>query len=934
MKAKMIMDKIKIRFILFFVFSFFLFSLASAENEDCLDCHDNSEFTTERGNKEISLYVNPSIFNNSVHAEMECIDCHEDADLNDDDEHPERLDPVYCGNCHDDVQLDFEASIHGQALNRNAPYAPTCSECHGTHEVKAKNDPSSKTFKMNIPIMCGRCHKEGAPVARVYRISEHNILENYSQSIHGEGLLKKGLIVSATCTDCHRSHLILPHTSKASSISAKNVAETCTQCHLRIEEVHTKIIRGELWESEPGAIPACTDCHVPHKVRKETLELTLSDRSCLRCHKRKDVHKIVDGEKVSLTIDRDIIDASMHKNIPCVKCHSDINPALKRSCTPVGKVDCSNCHAKISDEYFASSHGKDYLENKPNVPYCSDCHGTHDVKSHLDETAVTFRSEIPKLCGDCHKKDSKVEQISLLHQVNALTDYSNSVHGIGLIEKGLLPSAICTDCHNSHMILGEENPESSVYHKNILATCSTCHRGIFKNFTKSIHFSPSDDPEENLPTCSDCHSSHTISSVEKDQFMTEITDQCGTCHHDLSDTYFETMHGKAYQLGYLDAARCSDCHGAHEILNVNDPNSAVGSHNVVTTCQKCHEDANERFTGYLTHATHHDPVKYPILYYTYWFMTSLLIGVFGFFGIHTLMWLPRSIRQMRARKKAEKSEEHSGYYIKRFTTSQRVTHILVIVTFIFLALTGMMLKFSNMPWARTLSDFFGGVHSAGLIHRYAAVVMFGYFFYHIYSLYQKKKARKESWIKFIFKHNSLMFNLQDVKDFFATIKWFFGLGKRPDYGRWTYWEKFDYFAVFWGVFIIGFSGLLKWFPEYFTLVFPGWLINVAAIIHSDEALLAVGFIFTIHFFNTHLRPEAFPMDKVIFTGLIPLEEFKEDRPREYEELKASGELEKRLVKTTISPKLLRTSTIFGSIALIIGILLIALIIYSVLIGYN
>jgi len=126
----------------------------------------------------------------------------------------------------------------------------------------------------------------------------------------------------------------------------------------------------------------------------------------------------------------------------------------------------------------------------------------------------------------------------------------------------------------------------------------------------------------------------------------------------------------------------------------------------------------------------------------------------------------------------------------------------------------------------------------------------------------------------------------------------------------------------------------KWFPEFFTLVFPGWLINVAAIIHSDEALLAVGFIFTIHFFNTHLRPEAFPMDKVIFTGLIPLEEFKKDRPREYEELKRSGKLKKRVVKTTISPQLQKVSTIFGSIALTIGILIIGLILYSVLIGYN
>ncbi len=587
----------------------------------------------------------------------------------------------------------------------------------------------------------------------------------------------------------------------------------------------------------------------------------------------------------------------------------------------------------ISEEYFISGHGEAYLNNEEDVPYCSDCHGEHDIKSHLDETATTFRSSIPELCGSCHREESEIEKISKLHETNAFTDYSKSIHGEGLIDKGLLPSAICTDCHNSHMIIGSDNPQSSTHRNNILATCSTCHRGIFKKFTKSIHFSTNKKESENLPICNDCHTSHKISSVEKDLFMTEITEQCGACHDDLSDTYFDTMHGKAYTLGYYEAAKCSDCHGAHNILGISDPNSTVGYKNVVLTCQKCHEDANERFTGYLTHATHHDPVKYPILYYTYWFMTSLLIGVFGFFGLHTLLWLPRSIRQMRKRKK-EMSKKHSGYYITRFSNSQRITHVFVIITFIFLALTGMMLKFSNMPWAKTLSGIFGGVHSAGQIHRISALIMFGYFIYHIYTLYKKKRLHKESWIQFIFQKNSLMFNLQDIKDFYATIKWFFGLGKRPDYGRWTYWEKFDYFAVFWGVCIIGSSGLMKWFPESFTMVLPGWLINVASIIHSDEALLAVGFIFTIHFFNTHLRPEAFPMDKVIFTGSIPLEEFKKDRPREYKEMKKSGELKKRVVKTTISPKLEKISTIFGAIALFTGILVIGMIIYSVIIGYK
>ena len=144
-----------------------------------------------------------------------------------------------------------------------------------------------------------------------------------------------------------------------------------------------------------------------------------------------------------------------------------------------------------------------------------------------------------------------------------------------------------------------------------------------------------------------------------------------------------------------------------------------------------------------------------------------------------------------------------------------------------------------------------------------------------------------------------------------------------------------YFAVFWGVIIIGFSGLILWFPEFFTaLGIPGWVINVATIVHSDEALLATGFIFTVHFFNTHFRPDKFPMDKVIFSGLVPLEEYKKDRPREYKKLVDSGELEKRLFKGQISEKRLRVIKIFGFSALFVGISLIGLIIYSVLFGYN
>lgn len=271
--------------------------------------------------------------------------------------------------------------------------------------------------------------------------------------------------------------------------------------------------------------------------------------------------------------------------------------------------------------------------------------------------------------------------------------------------------------------------------------------------------------------------------------------------------------------------------------------------------------------------------------------------------------------------------------VVRFTRLNRTLHIFMIVSFISLALTGMSLKFSYTGWAVFLSHFFGGFESAGYIHRFAAVIMVSVFVIHLIDIIRMRKRESLTWKALIFGENSLMFNKKDLKDFIASIKWFIGKGERPEYGRWTYWEKFDYFAVFWGIFVIGSTGLMLWFPEFFTLLAPGWVINVATIIHSDEALLATGFIFTIHFFNTHLRPEKFPMDIVIFTGRIPLEEFKLDRPAEYKELVESGQLEKHLAEPY--PEIvIRAIRIFAWTALAIGFSIILWIIYAMLFAYR
>jgi len=261
----------------------------------------------------------------------------------------------------------------------------------------------------------------------------------------------------------------------------------------------------------------------------------------------------------------------------------------------------------------------------------------------------------------------------------------------------------------------------------------------------------------------------------------------------------------------------------------------------------------------------------------------------------------------------------------RFTRLNRVLHVVMIVTFIGCAATGMTLKFSNTRWASVLSHLLGGFQTAGYIHRVCAVLMIGLFLTHLVDVVQRRKGTP--WIKYLLGPNTMVPTLKDAKELVGSVKWFLGRGKRPSYSRWTYWEKFDYMGVFWGMVVIGGTGLALWFPVFVTHFLPGWALNVATIIHSDEALLATGFIFTVHFFNTHLRPEKFPMDTVIFTGRMSVEELREDKPAEYDALVKSGTLEDHMVEP-YQPIVISTFRAFGWTALTLGILIVVWIVYA------
>ena len=249
--------------------------------------HGEKGFTTERKGRTVSLHVSERAYAASVHGSLACISCHADVEGKE-CRHEAPLKKVDCALCHETETRRPRGLAPRPGHRARRPARATCTDCHGKHDILAVKDPASPVAPLKVPFICGKCHRREARSAPA-DVHQDHILENYSESIHGEGLLKKGLIVAPTCASCHTAHSILPHTDPRSSIARANIAATCTQCHAQIEEVHRKVIKGELWEKEAHVLPACVDCHQPHKVRKVFYDQGMADRDCLRCHARTDI---------------------------------------------------------------------------------------------------------------------------------------------------------------------------------------------------------------------------------------------------------------------------------------------------------------------------------------------------------------------------------------------------------------------------------------------------------------------------------------------------------------------------------------------------------------------------------------------------------------------------------------------------------------------
>ncbi len=622
----------------------------------------------------------------------------------------------------------------------------------------------------------------------------------------------------------------------------------------------------------------------------------LDNDSCLTCHDQNKakikVPIVIDGEED----ERDLAAIDPRKYGKSV--HSDMR--------------CVDCHKEITD-----SQAKHKIDRQAAKANCIHCH--------------------EGLWAQVQKAGQTAEKQRLGMVVDNIKAYRNSFHA--RINKDIpdRPLAGCDDCHSSHSfnVPPKGSTRRTAWHRSIPETCGTsCHEDQLDIYAASIHGEEVID-KGNLKAavCTDCHSAHSVVNTSTESYKLGNVRACGDCHKEQIASYSDTYHGQVNKLGYVYTAKCVDCHDSHGIRAKDDPKSRVHADNRMKTCQKCHDGeklplATAGYASFAPHANTHDFERYPQMYVASKFMIWLLIGVFAFFWLHSGLWYYREWQDRKARKgqpqvRTEGLGLDEGKHFVRFALGWRIGHLMFALTTMTLVLTGSTLLFAESAWAPAVAQLFGGPKVLGIIHRVAAAFFIGIFMIHfIYVMQKLLRDRNFRW----FGPDSLVPNWKDLADCWGMFKWFVGKGPRPLFDRWAYYEKFDYWAVFWGVNVIGWSGMMLAFPHVTAEYLPGWVFNVATLVHGEEAFLAAVFLFTVHFFNNHFRPDKLPPpDVVMFTGTQSLEEFRHDHPAQYQRMLDSGELRTRLVDAPSAPMRIG-SKILGLVLIAVGLTLLVMVV--------
>jgi cytochrome b subunit of formate dehydrogenase len=659
-----------------------------------------------------------------------------------------------------------------------------------------------------------------------------------------------------------------PSVARPQEKSAQHLKQdaACLACHgqadMKSEKGKDISIHPEKHAASVHGILGCKDCHTairdfPHPAKSSKVE-------CKTCH----AEQVADATK------------SVHAALgeaPCSSCHGNVHEVTAAAKAQPGK--CAECHAEAVKEFSRSVHGRAAKAGDPDAPTCTSCHGpAHKIQESSAPTSTVARKNQPAACARCHADAGFLSRhkVPILRPVE---QYLQSVHGRAVLQGK--NAATCADCHGSHEILPARDGQSKVSHWNIAETCGTCHKEIAKAFLGSVHGQAIKAGVQDAPDCADCHGEHLIlepanpsSPVNASHVSVET---CGRCHGDARlaqrndlpadrvPSYAQSFHGLAKREGSLTAANCASCHGIHNIYRSTDSRSTVNAANLAKTCGQCHAGVNEKFAIGPVHVQTAAGPAHPVVEWIrgiYWVLIPLTLG---FMVLHNLLDLLAKLIRRQPR-------QETGQQVVRMNLWFRIAHWGVMLSFPTLVFTGFALKYPDSWWSAPFLLWGRNDAFRGQLHRAAAIILVAATLYHFIHLAANRRDRAFLW--------AMLPKWKDATDLIGVMLHNLGARKEaPQFAKFNYAEKLEYWAFLWGTAVMALSGFLLWFNNFALRHFPKWITDAATAVHWYEALLATFSILLWHFYFVIFDPLVYPMDKAWLNGKVSADHYRHTRPQ-------------------------------------------------------
>ena len=681
-----------------------------------------------------------------------------------------------------------------------------------------------------------------------------------------------------------------------------NASAACLECHSDPKLTMKKVGRVVALFADQTTLARsahnsleCTDCHAGFDAESIPHQAPLKSVDCASCHKEPGRTHVFHLHLAGLPLPKG-------DDTECTACHGTHAVArVKSAAFPFASAQqaesCGRCHQSVRGQFLASAHGRALAAGRKEAPACLDCHRQPVARLPGEKVRLELKLTQTRLCESCHLKKAAVSDETLLG-TRFVASFERGVHGAAL-GRGVVEAANCVDCHGSHEMNQSMVAGSRVHKSHLPETCAKCHQTQTAEYNVSVHAVALRRGNLDSPICTNCHGEHEIlahTNPASPVYARNVAQQvCASCHAsvrltkkyglaaDSFQTFSDSYHGLAVRGGAVEVVNCASCHSSHAIKSHLDPTSTIYKDNLAATCGQCHPGANQRFTIGRVHVSPAQRVESPVLYWIANLYVTLIFVVIGGMLVHNLADFVRKLLRKLAVQKGKIPEAPVAHRLYlRMTVHERLQHATLVISFTLLVITGFMLRYPEAWWVVAIRDVSSRAFVArSFIHRLAGVALIAAGLWHAGYLIFKPDGRR------LFR--DLLPAWRDFTDPWKVLRYNLGFApEKPRFGRFSYIEKTEYWALVWGAVLMGATGVILWFENTSIGLFTKLGFDISRTVHFYEAILATLAVLVWHFYFVIFNPDIYPMNLAWLTGRVSEREMLDDHPLELERLKQGG----------------------------------------------